>query len=188
VSGRTAPRWPPDGSRRLERQLSATIMRGGAKPAIRKLAPNELLTEQDQPGDDIYLLLDGVLSVWVDGTQVGELGPGAVAGERALLEGGRWTATLRAATGCVIATAAKDQIDRNSLTGLAELDHREDAESNHTPPPFPGFRSASSTVMPCSPGLSPRRSSHSPTCRHSTSACSSPCRCFSRRALARSGG
>ena len=70
----------------LERQLSATIMRGGAKPAVRKLAKGAVLTEQGEYGDDIYLLLDGVLSVWVDGTQVGELGPGAVVGERAVLE------------------------------------------------------------------------------------------------------
>ena len=113
----------------LERQLSATIMRSGTKPAIRKLATGALLTEQGQPGEDIYLLLDGVLSVWVDGTQVGELGPGAVIGERALLEEGRRTATLRAVTDCVIASAAKDQIDRDSLASLAELHHREDQGS-----------------------------------------------------------
>ena len=112
----------------LERQLSTTIMRGGAKPAVRKLAKGTLLAEQGDPGHDIYLLLDGVLSVSVDGTQVGELGPGAVMGERALLEGGRRTATLRAVTDCVIATAAKDQIDRGSLSSLAELHHREDPD------------------------------------------------------------
>ena len=48
-------------------------------------------------------------------------------GERALLEQGRRTATLRAVTGCVIATATADQIDRDSLAGLAELHRREDA-------------------------------------------------------------
>jgi Cyclic nucleotide-binding domain len=110
----------------LERQLSAAIMRGGAKPAIRKLPQDAVLTQQGEPGGDIYLLLNGVLSVWVDGTQISELGPGAVVGERALLEHGRRTATLRAVTGCVIATAAKDQIDRDSLANLAELHHRED--------------------------------------------------------------
>lgn len=109
----------------LERQLSATIMRGGARPAIRKLPQDALLTEQGEPGDDIYLLLDGLLSVWVDGAQVAELGPGAVIGERALLEHGRRTATLRAVTGCVIATAAKHQIDQDSLASLAGLHHRE---------------------------------------------------------------
>ena len=112
----------------LERQLSATIMRGGARPAIRKLPQDALLTEQGEPGDDIYLLLDGLLSVWVDGAQVAELGPGAVIGERALLEHGRRTATLRAVTGCVIATAARDQIDQDSLASLAGLHHREDPD------------------------------------------------------------
>jgi hypothetical protein len=112
----------------LERQLSATIMRGGARPAVRKLPQDALLTEQGEPGDDIYLLLDGLLSVWVDGAQVAELGPGAIIGERALLEHGRRTATLRAVTGCVIATAAKDQIDRDSLASLAGLHHREDPD------------------------------------------------------------
>ena len=109
----------------LERQLSATIMHGGARPAVRKLAIGAVLTEQGGPGDDIYLLLDGMLSVWVDGTQVAELGPGAVIGERALLEEGRRTATLRAVTHCVVAVAAKDQIDRGSLASLAEQHHRE---------------------------------------------------------------
>jgi len=112
----------------LERQLSATIMRGGTRATVRKLATGALLTEQGQPGDDIYLLLDGVLSVWVDGIQVSELGPGAVIGERALLEEGRRTATLRAVTDCIIAVAAKDQIDRNSLASIAELHHQEDRD------------------------------------------------------------
>jgi hypothetical protein len=115
----------------LERQLSATIMRGGAKPAIRKLVTGTLLAEQGEPGDDIYLLLDGVLSVWVDGAQVGELGPGAVIGERALLEHGHRTATLRAVTNCMIATAAKNHIDRDSLASLAERHHREEAGTQH---------------------------------------------------------
>lgn len=109
----------------LERQLSVTVMRGGAKPAIRRLAKDATLTEQGQPGDGLYLLLDGLLSVWVDGTQVGELGPGAVVGERALLEGGRRTATLRAVTKTVIAVAGKDQIDRDSLASLAQHHHHE---------------------------------------------------------------
>jgi hypothetical protein len=111
----------------LERQLSATIMRDGAKPAIRRLAAGELLAEEGEPGDDIYLLLDGVLSIWVDGTQVGEVGPGAVIGERALLEHGHRTATLRAVTKCVIAAAAKNRVDRDRLASLAERHHREDA-------------------------------------------------------------
>jgi Cyclic nucleotide-binding domain len=112
----------------LERQLSATIMRGGTKPTIRRIAKGGLLTEQGQPGHDTYLLLDGVLSVWVGGGELGELGPGAVVGERALLEDGRRTATLRAVTDCVIAAATAHQIDRGALASLAEQHHGEDTE------------------------------------------------------------
>jgi hypothetical protein len=39
---------------------------------------------------------------------------------------GRRSATLRTVTRCVIATAAKDQIDRHSLASLAGLHHGED--------------------------------------------------------------
>ncbi|MGH9187119.1 MAG: cyclic nucleotide-binding domain-containing protein, partial [Acidimicrobiales bacterium] len=86
----------------LERELSARIMRGGAKPAIRKLNQGKALVEQGQPGDAVFLLLDGVIAAEVDGEPLAELGPGAVLGERAVLEGGMRTATLRAATKCKV--------------------------------------------------------------------------------------
>jgi len=35
----------------LERELSATIMRGGRKPKVRKLKVGKVLVEQGQPGD-----------------------------------------------------------------------------------------------------------------------------------------
>jgi Cyclic nucleotide-binding domain len=111
----------------LERQLSAAIMHGGAKPAIRRLPAGSLLTEQGAAADDLYLLLDGLLSVSADGRELGELGPGAIIGERAIIEGGRRTATVRAVTDCVVAVAARDQIDRSSLARLAQYHHREDA-------------------------------------------------------------
>jgi CRP-like cAMP-binding protein len=73
---------------------------------------------------------DGLdIAYQVVGTQVGELGPGAVVGERAALGDGRRTATLRAVTGCVIAAASSSQIDRASLASLAEGHRREDAGS-----------------------------------------------------------
>ncbi|HWW44835.1 MAG TPA: cyclic nucleotide-binding domain-containing protein [Acidimicrobiia bacterium] len=111
----------------LERQLSTTIMRGGAKPTVRKVPQDTRLAEQGQPGEELYLLLDGVLSVLVDDEPVGELGPGAVIGERAVLEGGQRTATLRAITDCVVAVARAEQIDRDRLVDLAALHRREDA-------------------------------------------------------------
>ena len=50
----------------LERELSTTIIRGGAKPEIRKVPDGRTLVEQGDPGDEVYLLLNGVLSVEVD--------------------------------------------------------------------------------------------------------------------------
>ena len=73
----------------LERQLSTTIMRAGAKPEIRTLKKGKHLVEQGDQGRDLFLVLDGVLSVIIDGEVVAELGPGAILGERAVLEGGR---------------------------------------------------------------------------------------------------
>ena len=89
----------------LERQMSAEIMRAGDRPSARRLAKDSLLVQQGAPGGELYLLLDGILGVWADGRQLGQLGPGAVVGERALIESGRRTATVRTLTDCVVATA-----------------------------------------------------------------------------------
>ena len=62
-------------------------MRGGEKPTIRKVKEGHVLVEQGQLGAELYLLLDGVLAVEVDGEPLAELGPGAILGERAVLEG-----------------------------------------------------------------------------------------------------
>ncbi|WP_426593445.1 cyclic nucleotide-binding domain-containing protein [Cellulomonas sp. McL0617] len=110
----------------LERELSATIMRGGARPRVRRLGEGDVLTRQGEPGDALYLLLDGVLRVEVDGASVGEVGPGAVLGERALLEGGLRTATLVATTPVRVAEADKDAIDLEHLRVLAGGHRRED--------------------------------------------------------------
>ena len=72
----------------LERELAGHIMRGGGKSSIRKVKEGGLLTEQGSKGDDVFLLLNGVVSVEVDGATIAELGPGAILGERAALEGG----------------------------------------------------------------------------------------------------
>jgi Cyclic nucleotide-binding domain len=110
----------------LERDLSLTIMRGGAKPAMRKFAEGKTLVEQGDRGDQIFLLLDGVVTVEVDGEPLAELGPGAVLGERALLENGVRTSTLRAATTCKVAVASGDQLDHAALGELSTGHRREE--------------------------------------------------------------
>jgi hypothetical protein len=110
----------------LERQLSTTIMRGGKRPKIRELKEGRTLVEQGQPGEELYLLLDGVLAVEVNGEQLAELGPGAILGERAVLEGGTRTATLRATTPVKVAVASADDVDREALAEISEGHRREE--------------------------------------------------------------
>ena len=71
-------------------------------------------------------MLDGVVRVDVDGEAVAEMGPGAVFGERALLEGGARTSTLVAVTPCRLAVARADQLDPESLAELARGHRREE--------------------------------------------------------------
>jgi CRP-like cAMP-binding protein len=81
------------------------------------------------PGDSLFLLLDGVLAVTIDGEAVAEVGPGVVLGERAVLEGGIRTASLQCSTPVRVAVAPADRIDRDALMQLREH-HRVDDESS----------------------------------------------------------
>lgn len=122
----------------LERQLSASIMHGGAKPKTRTLAPGEALVEQGAPGTEVFLILDGVFVVEVDGEPVAEIGPGAVVGERAALEGGIRTATLRATTKARVAEVAPDQLDAVDADALAATHRREQDGTSPAKPGDPG--------------------------------------------------
>lgn len=109
----------------LEREISAELLSKDAKPKWRKLKEGESLVEQGSPGDELYLLFDGVLSVDVDGEPVAQVGPGSILGERALLEGGKRTATLKALTKSRVAVIGKDQIDQSKLEEVAKVHGRE---------------------------------------------------------------
>ena len=109
----------------LERELSRILLSGDTKLPRRTLAEGEVLVEQGSPGDDLYLLLDGVLGVEVDGEQVAEMGPGTMVGERASLEGGARTATLRAVTPCRVAVIASELVTEREMAALAADRQRE---------------------------------------------------------------
>ena len=109
----------------LERELSLRIMREGTKPRITDVAEGDLLTTQGTPATDLYLLLDGVLDVEVDGQAVAQVGPGTLLGERAGLEDGLRTSTLRAVTPVKVAVAPWESIDRPALEELATGHKRE---------------------------------------------------------------
>ncbi len=109
----------------MERELQSAIMHGSRRPEIRSLKPTRALVEQGSESDELFLLLNGVLVVEVDGEPIAEVGPGAVLGERAVLEGGVRSATLRAVTDCKIAAVPVANIDREKLKRLAETRRRE---------------------------------------------------------------
>ena len=102
-------------------------MHGGEKPEIRTVKKGTTLVAQGEAGTDLFLVLDGVLAVDVDGAPVAELGPGAILGERAVLEGGTRTASLVASTACRVAVARAEQVDRAALEELAQGHRREEA-------------------------------------------------------------
>jgi hypothetical protein len=111
----------------LERQMSTEIMHGGEVPEVRRIEQGATLTRQGEPGEELFLVLDGIVAVDVDGTGLGEVGPGAVLGERALLEGGTRTSTLTAVTPVRVAAARGDSIDLDRLRQLSQGHRREEA-------------------------------------------------------------
>jgi hypothetical protein len=115
--GRDAPVRATAVETALERELSRIML--DSAPQWLRLRKGATLVSQGDPGHELYLLFDGLLAVEIDGRTVVELGPGAVVGEVALLDGGRRTATLRAVTPCRVAAVPGDRIDRAALAELA---------------------------------------------------------------------
>jgi hypothetical protein len=110
----------------LERELSTSIMREGKKLERRQLKEGDALVTEGEEGGELFLLLDGVVDIEVNGDQVAEIGPGALLGERALLEGGKRTATIRAKTPLRVAVVPADAIDESALPELAASHRREE--------------------------------------------------------------
>lgn len=112
----------------LERELSQLLMQDAKTLPRRELAAGETLVEQDEPGTSMFLILDGMLDVEVDGEVVAEIGPGAIVGERASIEGGMRTSTLRAATKARAVVIPASSVDVGEITALASA-HRREAPS-----------------------------------------------------------
>ena len=102
----------------VEQEISCLVM--DRHPSFRRLPPGETLVRQSDRGEELFLLLDGLLTVEVDGRAMAELAPGAILGERALLEGGHRQATLRARTSVDVASIPGDRIDRGALERIRE--------------------------------------------------------------------
>lgn len=101
----------------IERALSNMIM-DGKHPNIREFDAGTILMKQGDHAGSMELLLDGLVEIEVDGEVVAESGPGSVLGERAFLEDGLRTATIRAVTKVKTAEADPNSIGEENLTRL----------------------------------------------------------------------
>jgi Cyclic nucleotide-binding domain len=110
----------------LEQHLSRSIMSSDHKTRRRRLKKGEILFTQGDEGTDLFLVLDGVAAVEVDGACVAEIGPGAVMGERAVMEGGRRTATVRAITPLRGVVVPPELVEREHLEELSGRHRREE--------------------------------------------------------------
>lgn len=110
----------------IENRLSHTLMADGKHARIQESPEGTVIASQGDPGTSLLVLLDGILAVDVDGEKVAEFGPGAVMGERAVIEQGTRTATLTALTPVRIAVADANDIDRSALEALSQVHRKEE--------------------------------------------------------------
>jgi hypothetical protein len=125
--GEDSPAVTSAAETQLERELSRLVMAEAPALERRELKEGEALVEQDEPGKELFLLLDGMLDVEVDGDVVAQVGPGAILGVRASIEGGMRTATLRAATRCRVVVIPEDALDQAEIVAVAAGQRRERA-------------------------------------------------------------
>lgn len=109
----------------LERTLSRLVMDGGDKPTIRTVDAGQELMRQGEPATAMLLVLDGLMEIEVDGRVVAEDGPGSLLGERAVLEGGVRTATVRAVTAMKVAEFGPELLAEAQLRELSTHHRRE---------------------------------------------------------------
>jgi Cyclic nucleotide-binding domain len=108
----------------LEEELTSVALSMNARLPRRRLEAGEALVEQGEPGEDMFMLLDGHLDVEIDGETVARVGPGALLGELAVLGDGRRKASLRAAQPCRVAVLPGEALGSSKLAALA-LQRRE---------------------------------------------------------------
>lgn len=111
---------------RLEEELTRVALVTNARLPRQRLETGETLVEQGETGADMFLLLDGLLDVEIDGETVARVGAGALLGELAVLGDGRRKATLRAGRACRVAVLPGEAIAGSQLAALA-LERRERA-------------------------------------------------------------
>ncbi|MCH8147101.1 MAG: cyclic nucleotide-binding domain-containing protein [Planctomycetes bacterium] len=79
-----------------------------------EIAPDSILIQRGEPNADVYILLDGRLSVRIDGRdsqEINALLPGEFIGELSFLDSRPPSATVIASTNSVVAAISRDQLE-----------------------------------------------------------------------------
>jgi Cyclic nucleotide-binding domain len=117
----------------LERLIATAIMRDHTRSQIRRLGKGTVLMQKGRRAVNSFYF-STVLSLYrLNGKDLAELGPGAIMGERAILEGGKRTSTLTAVTPIRVAVAPNSAIDVTALGRLSHRHHLEDDPNPHRP-------------------------------------------------------
>jgi CRP-like cAMP-binding protein len=91
-----------------DRALAAVAELGDESSA----AAGEVLVRQGDPGDAAYLIVDGSARVEQDGREIATIGPGAIVGEIALLDGRERTATVTCTSDSRIVVVRRDAFEQ----------------------------------------------------------------------------
>lgn len=95
--------------------LTRALRRGAGPPRILSVPEDTPIARQGQAGDDVVVLLDGVVRVERDDDPVAEYGPGAMLFEPSHLEHGERTVSVVASEPCRVATVPVGDLDRRAL-------------------------------------------------------------------------
>ena len=103
----------------VEQRLIEQILYGSLAPTVTEWKAGTNLFQQGFFAQAVHLVLDGEVSVTVDGAEVARLGPGHVFGEMAMLGNRQRTGTLTAVDATTIASMGESSVDREDLRALA---------------------------------------------------------------------
>jgi len=103
----------------VERRLIDQIIHGALPASVSEWKAGTNLFEQGFFAQAVHVVLDGEVSVTVDGAEVARLGPGHVFGEMAMLINRQRTGTLTAVVPTTIASMGESSVDRDDLRALA---------------------------------------------------------------------
>lgn len=102
-------------SRGMLDALSRAQRRGADPPRVTSVPADASIARQGEEGDDVVVLLEGVVRVERDGEAIAEYGAGAMLFEPSHLEAGGRTMSVIAAEQCRLATVSVRELDRRSL-------------------------------------------------------------------------